>query len=802
MTDIAQLGYAVDSSQLTRGTVELDKHSAAAQRTGAASAKLEKDFRRLRQAEADLTMLNRQLPMQFTDIAVGIATGQRPMYILLQQGGQLKDLAGGIVPALKAMAGYVYGLINPFTLAAGAAAVLVAAWADAEADSTAFNRALLLTGNYANKSNAQLEAMVDSLSDLQGVTKGGARDALLQVAQTGRFTGETFDMVAQAAARMEASAGQSVEDTVKKFESIAKDPVKALLKLNETEHFLTQAQLDRVDALVKEGKEQDAAAYGAEAYAGRLNDIADAAERARPHLSSMWQEAKQGASDAWEATKDFAEFLAAAGQKFEQMSWWKKLSPTGGMLSVIKALRSAEPAAPVTIPLVAGAVDSKAAEAAEKARQDAARDFEQFRSNSLAKAVKLEEQIKKMRAAGVLLGKQETELAKVEAEMRARYAESLPKGRKKEDPTDALVKRLQDQIALNKEAAASDDRLTATERMLVQVRTELERIGAKGSATNKALIATLIEQAKASDAAAVAAEKQRKAEEALAQLKERTALAEQNRQRSNQADLAELTGSGEAAQMLRRQLDIHRWYEDQVAELRRQAAREKRDVTAGEEAELKASLDRQLEAERLFQQRRQALMGDWRVGADRALDAYRDKARDIASQVEDIWAEGLNTLEDLGVDALTNNLDDWQSYFDNLDKMILRFIIRQQLTKWMDGVHLGGGSGGSGSSGWVSDFLGALFGGGRASGGDVRGDRVYQVGERNRPELATIGGAQYLIPGDRGRVDPIGGGTARTPAAITVEQHFHTIGRIDPRTAAQQQQQAAVKLRLATSRNS
>jgi len=44
---------------------------------------------------------------------------------------------------------------------------------------------------------------------------------------------------------------------------------------------------------------------------------------------------------------------------------------------------------------------------------------------------------------------------------------------------------------------------------------------------------------------------------------------------------------------------------------------------------------------------------------------------------------------------------------------------------------------------------------------------MYQVGERNKPELLTDGGKQYLIPGDGGRVDPIrpgnGGGSMGTP---------------------------------------
>ena len=62
----------------------------------------------------------RMLPMQLTDIVTGLASGQAPLTVLLQQGGQLKDTFGGVGNAARALGGYVAGLVNPFTLAAAA----------------------------------------------------------------------------------------------------------------------------------------------------------------------------------------------------------------------------------------------------------------------------------------------------------------------------------------------------------------------------------------------------------------------------------------------------------------------------------------------------------------------------------------------------------------------------------------------------------------------------------------------------------------------------------------------------------
>jgi len=266
--------------------------------------------------------------------------------------------------ATKALGGYVLGLVNPLTLTA-AAALLGSAWSEAEKDREAFTVGVATTGNFADKTTAQLEAMVAKLSDIQGATAGSAREALLAVAQSGRFTGEQFDLVA-AAVRMEAATGQSIDTTVRKFEELAKAPAEGLLKLNEAEHFLTQAQYDRVRALEEEGRKQDAAAEAARIYASQLDDVGAAAEAARPHLTQMWDEATKGASKAWGEAKNFAEFMAATSEQLSKRPWWVAFSPAAQGAAFFDALRNAQPVVPFKVPQVKGAIDSEAQDTANK----------------------------------------------------------------------------------------------------------------------------------------------------------------------------------------------------------------------------------------------------------------------------------------------------------------------------------------------------------------------------------------------------------------------------------------------------
>lgn len=63
------------------------------------------------------------LPAQFTDIATQLAGGQSPWLILLQQGGQVKDSFGGIIPTFRAL----LGTISPVMVGVGALAAATGA---------------------------------------------------------------------------------------------------------------------------------------------------------------------------------------------------------------------------------------------------------------------------------------------------------------------------------------------------------------------------------------------------------------------------------------------------------------------------------------------------------------------------------------------------------------------------------------------------------------------------------------------------------------------------------------------------
>lgn len=245
----------------------------------------------------------RGLPAQFTDIIVSLQGGQRPMTVLMQQGGQLKDMFGGLGPAARAMGSYIAGLVNPFTLAAGAVAFLGAAYLKGVDESQAFNRTVIQTGGVAGVTAGQLQDMARRVGDVVG-TQGKAADALNLFASSAKVGAENMEQFTAAAVRWEKVTGAAVADTVQNFVELGKSPLEAALKLNEGMNFLTATTYEQIRALERQGKTAEAASVAQRAYADALNDRAPKLSQNLGVLERAWKGVSDTARGAWDAMLD------------------------------------------------------------------------------------------------------------------------------------------------------------------------------------------------------------------------------------------------------------------------------------------------------------------------------------------------------------------------------------------------------------------------------------------------------------------------------------------------------------------
>jgi lambda family phage tail tape measure protein len=284
-------------------TAVLNQQKAAAESNVATFAKLDKAYNAQGLTAKQLAANLRGVPAQFTDIATSLAAGQNPLTVFLQQGGQLKDMFGGLGPAARALGGYVLGLINPFTVAAAAAAALALAYKQGSDEATAFERALTLSGNAAGTTGDQLASTAQNVSRAVG-TIGAAAGVLAQLASSSRIPASSFDMIAVAALKMQEATGKAAEETVKDFEKLAKDPVKAVKELNDSMNFLTTSTYAQIEALQRQGDAQGAANLAEQAYAEALTTRANKIRGDLGYVESAWLTVKNAAKEAWDAFLD------------------------------------------------------------------------------------------------------------------------------------------------------------------------------------------------------------------------------------------------------------------------------------------------------------------------------------------------------------------------------------------------------------------------------------------------------------------------------------------------------------------
>jgi phage-related minor tail protein len=241
----------------------------------------------------------RMVPAQMTDIVTSLAGGQKPLTVLIQQGGQLKDAFGGIGPAARAMGGYIAGMVNPLTVAAAGAAALEFAFHEGNKEAQAYNRALILTGNAAGTTANQLADMAKRMSAIGG-TQGTAAAALAEMAGTGRVAATSLEYFSRVAINMEKTVGQSVAETAKDLAELGKSPVEASEKLSEKYRYLSANIYEQIKALQDQGKASDAAALAQKAYVDSFDKTTKNLEDNLGVIEKGWRGVSAVAKGAWD----------------------------------------------------------------------------------------------------------------------------------------------------------------------------------------------------------------------------------------------------------------------------------------------------------------------------------------------------------------------------------------------------------------------------------------------------------------------------------------------------------------------
>lgn len=770
-------------------------------------------------ASRQTTAAMRMLPAQLSDVATQLAGGQNPFLVLTQQGLQTRDMFGSFSAAGRG----ILSLLTPMNLALGGTAaalsvVAYGAYSTYEATSKLV-KGIELTGGAAGRTAGQVDLMARALASATGAGIGTARDAMDSLATSGAFAGTNMDVAGRAVVGLQRLTGQAAADIVNKLAGMRDGVTAWSIAANRAWNYLTPAQVESIRNFESQGRTQDAMRVSLEALAkaieGRvvpaMSELDKAFERGRAARSGFWD---------WLFPPDTLE------QQLKAIRNRIEVAQAGPDKWQVRALRQQEEAIKKQLQ-----VDSEGAERRAKTAEDNARKIlETSRSygdaqlgvTSAFEAKQLAEQQRNIQARRLaadldwqhraITAKEytdiliSTELARSDAEIAAaRRVIDIEKGRVVEKPEDRLARS---RAVLAAQAALATKE---AERDKLKARIEAGEFWVGDQAVGGESLATLVRQ---SERAASAAADQALSERRRSAMEASVELARTNTELN--AELIKDDRSRALAQLdieakkLRTQLDIDGAYarereararmegssvgalikgELQGGDLVKPEGEELAQLVAQAEeaAALRRQVDEQYATWRVLRERQvtEQLKPQWQ----RNLELWDDSLRDMRQRYDSFLDGFINSGRDAFVQWFKDGRISTSGLVDFIRGEFARLTYERYLAgyvKQAGDVLFGSLFGGSSV---LSAAAGVITGGGglkvpgRATGGDVRAGRLYEVNEDSGPGelLRTRSGRTYLMPRQDGTVLPASAGGS-VGGGGTIIQNFTFNGRTDNRT--------------------
>ncbi|HFO8797900.1 TPA: phage tail tape measure protein [Escherichia coli] len=180
----------------------------------------------------------RMLPAQFTDVATQLAGGQSPWLILLQQGGQVKDSFGGMIPMFRGLAGAITLPMVGATSLAVATGALAYAWYQGNSTLSDFNKTLVLSGNQSGLT-ADRMLVLSRAGQAAGLTFNQTSESLSALVKAGVSGEAQIASISQSVARFSSASGVEVDKVAEAFGKLTTDPTSGLTAMARQFHNVT-----------------------------------------------------------------------------------------------------------------------------------------------------------------------------------------------------------------------------------------------------------------------------------------------------------------------------------------------------------------------------------------------------------------------------------------------------------------------------------------------------------------------------------------------------------------------------------
>ncbi len=593
----------------------------------------------------------------------------------------------------KSLAGRLQGIANSFNMGslvrggiwggitAGLTGVAKLAY-DAEREFSQFNKQLILTGNYANKSASQLNEMARTLAG-GGITRGEMALSISSVVGTGVFSNNEISRVSKAAAQMNYITGQAIDITIDQFKRLQDEPLQMSLELEKANHHLTASQLEQIRTLELQGNKTEAAKLAIDAYAQSINDGANDISDSLGFLESAWINIQREAKKAWDAMLDIGrdkgvtEKLTTYKEQLYQLQLHGMENSYEGreLQKVIKELEN-----------------KKYEQDLKNAQAQAVKDSEQFKVNQIRNQEKWKsyfswetqrlQKLAELEQDKHSLTQKQYEEAKAMINFRLRDRQMpgtgkgkgyvVPTGNREEEKASRDLLALQAQLEMLKKHQSAND-------VISQQRKDFQKEQAQFAILEEAQLTrrlTNAEKSLLSNKEHILAQKEK-----LALVGDEVALQECLNKMQDQADKY-------IAQQSEKRKAIEESMGKSAREQQRYLERAQLLARQKENPQLNNMLAEQQKTWEVEDQKR----ADWLAGAQTAWGNYKDTALDVNTQIQNATSMALNGFSS----QLTNVLFEGEANFKDFTKSILKMLtdilIKMSLVKGIEAMGFGFGA--------------------------------------------------------------------------------------------------------------
>ncbi|HGY8672261.1 TPA: phage tail tape measure protein [Escherichia coli] len=699
----------------------------------------------------------RMLPAQFTDVATQLAGGQNPWLILLQQGGQVKDSFGGMIPMFRGLAGAITLPTIGITSLAVATGALAYAWYQGNSTLSDFNKTLVLSGNQAGLT-ADRMLVLSRAGQAAGLTFNQTSESLTALVNAGVRGGEQFEAISQSVARFSSASGVEVDKVAEAFGKLTTDPTSGLTAMARQFHNVTAEQIAYVAQLQRSGDEagalqaaNEAATKGFDDQTRRLKEnmgtLETWADRTARAFKSMWDSVLDiGRPDTAQGMLEKAE--KAFDEADKKWQWYQSRSHRRGKTSAFLAnLRGAwEDRANAQLGLSAATLQADL----EKAREMAAKDWAESEASRLKyteeaqkayerlqtpleKYTARQEELNKALKDGKIL---QADYNTLMAAAKKDYEATLKKpkqsgvkvsaGERQEDRAHAALLALQAELKMLEQHSGANEKIS-------QQRRDLWTAESQYAVLHKKLSADVLDGQKKSlsieEKSLLAHEKET--------LEYKRQLAELGDKVEHQKRLNELVQQAEkfAQQQRAKRASIEaksRGLTD------RQAAREATEQRLKEQyGDNPLALNNVMSEQKKTWAAEDQLRGSWMAGLKSGWSEWEESATDSMSQVKSAATQTFDGIAQNIAAMLTGSEQNWRSFTRSVLSMMTEILLKQAMVGIVGsiGSAIGGavGGGASASGGTAIQAAAAKFhfatGGFTGTGGKYEPAGIVHRGE-------------------------------------------------------------------------